>query len=1125
MKKFFSLSLLLLIAFPSFSQVQVTPRLADALARSGSTEYIRTLVFLSDQVDILALDEMLYKENASQQRRIEVVQTALQQKAEATQGPLRAQFQALYETRKISQYRAYWISNMFFIEAIPEVINNLMANNRIAILDLDDVIETDEYIYEGPAPDESIEGSESGLKIINADKLWNLGYTGQGRLVMNIDTGVHLPHPALSSKWRGNNGSPWYHAWFDPIAPTSTAPFDCGSHGTHTMGTMVGMVPGDTVGVAPDAQWIAAGVTDCPGASYPSMNIAAFQWAMNPDSNVATTSDMPDVINCSWRDPNATNECTGIYVQTLSAVEAVGIAVVFSAGNSGPNASTVTAPKNINVDEVSVMCVANISGALYLSGNLNPISNSSSRGPSTCGGTGSLLIKPEVSAPGTTIRSTVPSGYASNSGTSMASPHVAGAVALLKSFAPSLTGKQIKMALYQTARDLGVPGEDNVYGMGLIDIWAAYQLIASQLSPLSPFVLNTPEAGATLTTLPYASTTYSFTWDTASISASYKWIFGTSSNPEMIVINSGSNSLNLNVGMLDNLLAGLGILSGDSITGQWDVWAYRNNPPNYDSLKSSNGARAITLKRGIPSLLSFNLNVPVNNSTIITSVFNNNPVNFRWTRSGVGTSYKIKFGENLNTPLLNITVGYDTGYSITNAGLDLLLLNAGVQQNQSVAGQWAVWAYNGTNDSLKTTETYNLTLQRQAMGQYLVAYDSTVVNGRISKDSVASALVNLGQTFDLWNKGPITSQNAISFRGYYGVIWLASTTSVMSSVQRDSVKAYLNSGTPNNIKHIIVFSEDFGYQHGRSGSTNLDLDLINNYFGATFIADRPGTTGNHGMIGQAPYFSGTDSTLGSWPDVFGIYDNQNTVVTHRYRFDNSIHGIGRIMPGYTTQLYGTDAHAMRNASDSPLPGMGPVTRRLMSVVQFTPVELASFTTTVSANMVSLFWSTATELNNKGFEVERRTENSAFVYVGFIDGKGTTTDLQDYTFIDRNLSAGNYIYRLKQIDFDGSISYSNEIFVEVSVPLVYSLNQNYPNPFNPVTKIDFSLAANSSVTLRVFNILGQEVSKFMNHDMTSGYHSYSFDGSKMSSGIYFYQLDAEGIDGSKFSSIKKMVLLK
>jgi hypothetical protein len=904
----------------------------------------------------------------------------------------------------------------------------------------------------------------------------------------------------------------------------TTAPFDCGSHGTHTMGIMTGMILGDTVGVAPDAQWMAAGVTDCPGASYPSMNIAAYQWAMNPDSNITTISDMPDVINCSWRDPNATNECTGIYVQTLSAVEAVGIAVVFSAGNSGPGASTVTPPKNISVDEVNVLCVANIDGALYLGGSNTPISSSSSRGPSLCGGTGSLLIKPEVSAPGTNIRSTIPGGYGLMSGTSMASPHVAGAVALLKSFIPSYTGKQIKMALYQTARDLGTAGEDNIYGMGLIDIWAAYQLIASQLSPLSPFVVNTPSAGTTLTSFPNASTVYPFTWDTASIGAGYKWIFGNTSNPRMLVVSANTNILNMTAGQLDNLLAGIGLAAGDSITGQWDVWAYRNNPPTFDSLKSTNGPRTITLKRGIPSLLAFNLNTPANNATITTSVFNNAPVNFRWTKSGVGTNYKIKFGTNLNAPLLNIPAGYDTVFTIANSALDLLLQLAGVQQSQSVNGQWAVWAYNGTNDSLKSVETFALTLQRQAKGDFLVVYDSTAANGRISKDSITYSLGLLERTFDLWNKGTISSTNALSFRSYQGLIWLGSATSVMSNVQRDSVKAYLNSGTPNDVKHIIVFAEDFGYQHGRSGSSYLDLDLMNNYFGASYLADRPGSVGNHGMIGQSPFFSGTDSTVGSWPDVFALFDNVNAVVTHKYRYDNSVHGIGRRMPGYTTQLFGTDVHAMRNAPDSPT-GMGPVTRRLLSVLAFTPVELTSFTNSVSANVVSLYWTTATEINNKGFEVERRSESTPFASVGFIEGKGTTSDKQDYTFTDKNLSAGNYVYRLKQVDFNGSITYSDEINVEVSVPLTYSLSQNYPNPFNPVTKIEFTLAYNSSVTLRIFDILGQEVNKFTNSDMKSGYHTYSFDGSKISSGIYFYQLEAEGVNGLKFSSIKKMILLK
>ncbi len=241
------------------------------------------------------------------------------------------------------------------------------------------------------------------------------------------------------------------------------------------MGTMVGRAGTDTIGVAPDAQWIAA-KTIC-SSPHTSKSIAAFQWAMNPDGNPNTINDMPDVISNSWYDPNATDECTGIYKQTFDAVEAAGIAIVFSAGNQGPGTSTITKPKNINTNEVNVFAVGNIDGntAGY------PIASSSSRGPSTCGGTGSLLIKPEVVAPGTSVRSAIRGGgYATMSGTSMASPHVAGAIALLKQVFPDLTGTQLKYALYNTAVDLGDPGEDNTYGKGLIDVYAAFLYLANR---------------------------------------------------------------------------------------------------------------------------------------------------------------------------------------------------------------------------------------------------------------------------------------------------------------------------------------------------------------------------------------------------------------------------------------------------------------------------------------------------------------------------------------------------------------------------------------------------------------------------------------------------------------------
>jgi len=189
-----------------------------------------------------------------------------------------------------------------------------------------------------------------------------------------------------------------------------------------------------------------------------------------------------------------------------------------------------------------------------------------------------------------------------------------------------------------------------------------------------------------------------------------------------------------------------------------------------------------------------------------------------------------------------------------------------------------------------------------------------------------------------------------------------------------------------------------------------------------------------------------------------------------------------------------------------------------------PVELESFTGKVSGGNVTLEWTTATEINNQGFEIQKGF-NSEFRSIGFVDGHGTTTETRSYIFIDRNVDAGSYNYRLKQIDFNGNFEYSPIVNVEVSAPNEFSLSQNYPNPFNPSTKIDFSLAVDSKVTLKVFNVLGQQVALLANENLEAGLHSVNFDASGFYSGVYFYILKAENAEGTNFISTKKMILMK
>jgi hypothetical protein len=208
-------------------------------------------------------------------------------------------------------------------------------------------------------------------------------------------------------------------------------------------------------------------------------------------------------------------------------------------------------------------------------------------------------------------------------------------------------------------------------------------------------------------------------------------------------------------------------------------------------------------------------------------------------------------------------------------------------------------------------------------------------------------------------------------------------------------------------------------------------------------------------------------------------------------------------------------------------------------LDFTPVELVSFNVSVVNNSVSLSWVTSSELNNSGFEVQRKVNslpageaglqssvsNSEFEKIGFVEGNGTTTETNHYSFEDRNLTSGKYFYRLKQIDLDGTFEYSNEVQVEVHGVTEYSLSQNYPNPFNPTTKIKYTIPfAGTSlmkfVQLKVFDVLGNEVATLVNELKPAGVYEVTFNASELGSGVYIYKLQA-----GDYISAGKMLLTK
>ncbi|HUU30172.1 MAG TPA: S8 family serine peptidase [archaeon] len=475
----------------------IEPSLELILREAPPDSAITVLVRPAYEVEISSLEGDLLRRKATRAERHRRVIAELRQKSEAAQAGLRSHLAAARRSRRISDYRQFWIANLVAVTAVPEVIREIAARSDVAAV-LENkslVLQASQKKKESPAnaaapPDGTAYLASTAkyfnwaLNTIKVRTLWERGLTGRGILVGSIDSGVDGNQPALAGKWRGANGATATESWYDPWNENSFFPVDDDyiqgpTHGTMAMGCLVGQQGADTIGVAPDAQWIAANGFENRAGSMTTTStliLGCFEWMADPDRDPETIDDVPDVLNLSWADPGSRG-CPDTYWEPIRNLNTLGVAVIIAAGNKDPNAQGADSKVGSPANNPAFFAVGSVDSA-------SVHSTFSTIGPSLCD---NKTIKPDVVAPGEGYLSTAGSaaggGYHSVRGTSFATPLVAGIAALLKQYNPELLPDEITGAIRSSCTELGPVGPDNEYGWGLVNAQAALAKIGPASLP------------------------------------------------------------------------------------------------------------------------------------------------------------------------------------------------------------------------------------------------------------------------------------------------------------------------------------------------------------------------------------------------------------------------------------------------------------------------------------------------------------------------------------------------------------------------------------------------------------------------------------------------------------------
>ncbi|MCZ7609084.1 MAG: T9SS type A sorting domain-containing protein [Ignavibacterium sp.] len=415
----------------------------------------------------------------------------------------------------------------------------------------------------------------------------------------------------------------------------------------------------------------------------------------------------------------------------------------------------------------------------------------------------------------------------------------------------------------------------------------------------------------------------------------------------------------------------------------------------------------------------------------------------------------------------------------------------------------------GANGTINIKENYVNCLEKTINATSYIIGIAFAGNGNTTSDviNVFNNMVNVGASNET--------------RNVYGI-------GLRSAQAMGNLNIYHNTIVVNEMSSPLV-SYAIGNHTNGTGSVNLDLlnnIIINNHTGNTSSAaiglNAPMTTtlsSDYNVLlanSILVSYQGTNYTnLASWQTTTQDSNSISKVVNFVSATDLHLAGTSNgdvDLVGTPISEITIDIDGDLRSTTSPYKGSDEASLPI-------PVELTAFSAVCDNGAVILQWTTATETNNKGFEIQRKV-NDEFEVLSFVDGIGTTTSSQSYSYTDRSVSSGLYSYRLKQVDYNGSFTYSNIIEVNVTTPSQFELSQNYPNPFNPTTKINYTIPFDSKVTISVYSVTGELIAELVNDFVTAGAYSVDFDGRNLASGIYIYKMTA-----GNFTQTNKMMLMK